>query len=133
MKKIATIIQCLWVLTIAVLLASCAADEHNKESMAAAAGFKVITPNGADQQALLAKLPPRQVTQITYKGKMYYVLPNAAKNQAYVGGPKAYQSYQQLRLQQQMSNDNLMAAQMNETAAMNWGAWGGWGMYGPMY
>ena len=27
---------------------------------------------------------------------------------------------------------HLMAAQMNETAAMNWGTWGGWGAWGPM-
>jgi hypothetical protein len=31
-------------------------------------------------------------------GKTYYVFPDAALNQAYIGGPKQYQAYRQLRL-----------------------------------
>ena len=31
-------------------------------------------------------------------GKTYYVFPDAAHNQAYVGGPKQYETYHQLRL-----------------------------------
>ena len=56
-------------------------------------------------------------------------------NQIYIGGPKQYKSYQQLRLAKQISNDNLMAAQYNAAASMNWGAWGGWGggWYGGWY
>ena len=51
-------------------------------------------------------------------------------NQAYVGGPKQYQAYQQMRLAKQISNQNLEAAEMNQAASMNWGAWGGWGGVG---
>jgi hypothetical protein len=120
------------ILAFAALAFGCAADLKNKENLAAAAGFKPITPNGADQQAILAKLPADKVTRITYKGKMYYVLPDAKNNQAYVGGQTEYQAYRQLRQQQQISNDNLMAASMNQDASMNWGAWGGWGYVGPM-
>lgn len=120
-------------LAVLALATGCASDQRDKENLAIAAGFKVITPTKADQQAILAKLPPRQVTRITYNGKTYYVLPDAANNQAFVGGPKQYQAYQQLRLARQISNDNLMAAQMNETASMNWGAWGGWGWYDSWY
>ena len=133
MKPIQTICKFLTILALAALAAGCAADLKNKENLAAAAGFKVITPNGADQQAILAKLPADKVTPVTYKGKSYYVLPDAKNNQAYVGGQTEYQAYRQLRLQQQISNDNLMAASMNQDAAMNnWGAWGGWGMAAPM-
>jgi hypothetical protein len=53
-----------------------------------------------------------------------------ANNQAYVGGAEQYQAYQQLRLANKLSNQNLEAAQMNQMATMNWGAWGGWGGYG---
>lgn len=132
MKPIQTISKFLTVLAVAILAVGCAADLHNKENLAAAAGFKPITPNGADQQAILAKLPADKVTLVTYKGKSYYVLPDAKNNQAYVGGQTEYQAYRQLREQQQISNDNLMAASMNENAAMNWGAWGGWGAVGPI-
>ena len=44
--------------------------------------------------------------------------------------PEQYQAYQQLRLANKLSNENLEAAQMNQMATMNWGAWGGWGGYG---
>jgi len=60
------------------------------------------------------------------------VLPDAPNNQAYVGGPKQYQAYQQLRLAKQMSNENLMAAQLNAQAAA-WNSWGGWGTWGTGY
>lgn len=132
MKPVQTIYKFLTVLTVAALAFGCAADLHNKENLAAAAGFKVITPATARQQAILAKLPADQVTRIAYHGKHYYVLPDVKNNQAYVGGQKEYQAYRQLREQQQISNDNLMAASMNENAAMDWGGWGGWGAVGPV-
>jgi len=127
MKHIPTLFKYLTAVALLTFGVGCASVQQEKENLAIAAGFKVITPKGADQQAILAKLPARKVTPVTYKGKQYYVLPDAANNQAYVGGPKQYQTYQQLRLARQISNDNLMAAQMNQDAAMNWGMWGGWG------
>ncbi|WP_295449049.1 hypothetical protein [uncultured Thiodictyon sp.] len=48
-------------------------------------------------------------------------------NQAYVGEPKQYQAYQQLRVARQTSDQNLEAAELNQAASMNWGAWGGIG------
>lgn len=113
-----------------VLAAGCASNPRQQEDLAAAAGFKPITPTKPDQVALLGTLPTDRVTQIVYEGKTYYVLPDARNNQAWVGGPKQYQAYQQLRLDKQISDQNLEAAQMNQMAAMNWGAWGGWGGWG---
>ena len=55
------------------------------------------------------------------------MLPDVKANRAYVGRENEYQAYQRLRLAKQISNDNLMAAQMNEMNSMNWGMWGGWG------
>jgi hypothetical protein len=128
MKHIQTALRTLTAIAVLAFAAGCASTElHDKENLAIAAGFKVITPTAPDQVALLPTLPAGQVTQITYKGQIYYVLPDAKNNQAYVGGPKQFQAYQQLRLARQISNDNLMAAQMNQAAAMNWGMWGGWG------
>ena len=38
------------------------------------------------------------MTLVQKSGKTYYVFPDAAHNRAYVGGPKRYQAYKQLRL-----------------------------------
>ena len=130
MKQIKTASKFLAAIAFATLAASCASDLKNKENLAVAAGFKVITPVKPDQVALLPTLPKDKVTQITHDGKTYYVLPDLKNNQAYVGGPAEYQAYRQLRLAKQISDDNLAAAQMNQMSSMNWGAWGGWGGYG---
>jgi hypothetical protein len=58
-----------------------------------AQGFKVITPHTAAQQQKLQALPAGKVTLIQKDGKTYYVFPDAANNQAYVGDPKQYQAY----------------------------------------
>jgi len=131
MHYLYTSLKVLAVLALAALAAGCAGDLKEKENLAAAAGFKVITPTKPEQAAILKSLPANKVTQVKQDGKVYYVLPDLANNQAWVGGPKQYQSYQQLRLARQISNDNLEAAAMNQQASMNWGAWGGWGVWGP--
>lgn len=130
MKQIQITFKAIAAVVFTVLAVSCASALKEKENLAIAAGFKVITPVKPDQVALLPTLPKDKVTQISYHGKTYYVLPDVKNNQAYVGGPAEYQAYQQLRIEKQISNDNLQAAQMNQMAAMNWGAWGGWGGYG---
>ena len=71
-------------------------------------------------------MPADKVTLVHYKGKTFDVLPDVANNQADVGRASEYQAYQQLRLVNKLSNENLEAAEMNETASMGWG-WGGWG------
>jgi hypothetical protein len=131
MKQVPTISKFLAVLAVGILAFGCA-DLQNKENLASAAGFKPINPKGADQQALLAKLPADKVTRVAYKGKNYYVLPDVKNNVAYVGGQKEYQAYRQMREQQRISNQNLEAASMNQEASMNWGAWGGWGYAEPL-
>ena len=110
---------------LALLLAvGCATESQNKQNLAIAAGFKVITPTGPDQISLLQTLPVDKVTPVNYRGKSYYVLPDAKNNQAYVGRAAEYQAYQQLRLAQHLSNQNLQAAQMNQAASMGFGTLG---------
>ena len=134
MKYIQTSLKYLTLLALFALAMGCATGVQEKENLATAAGFKVITPTKPDQQAILAKLPAGKVTPVSYKGKSYYVLPDAQHNQAYVGGQTQYQAYQKLRADQQISNDNMMAAQMrvDQVNEMDWDSWGGWGMAGPI-
>jgi len=125
------VVKGLAALTLLALAVGCTSLQ-SKENMAVAAGFKALTPSKPSQVARLKSLPADKVTRITHKGKTYYVLPDVANNVAYVGGPQQYQSYQQLRLAKQMSDQRLEAAEMNEDASMNWGAWGGWGAWPAM-
>ena len=100
---------------------------ESKENLLISAGFKAIVPSTAAQQQKLKALPPDHVTLVQKDGKTYYVFPDAANNQAYIGGPKQYQAYKQLRLANKLANENLEAAEMNQDASMNWDTWGGWG------
>jgi hypothetical protein len=112
---------------VAVGCTSTQTETQNKENLLIAAGFKIIVPKTAVQQQKLKALPPDKVTLVQKGGKTYYVFPDAANNQAYVGGATQYQAYKQLRLQNKLANENLEAAEMNQDASMEWGTWGGWG------
>ena len=129
MKHVATTIMAL---LLAAIAGGCASTEPSRTDMLTAAGFRLIPADTPQKQQLLATLEPDKLTLITWKGKQFYVEP-AGNNQAYVGTPNEYQAYQQLRLAKQMSNDNLMAAQLNQQAMYGWGnAWGP-GLYGGFY
>lgn len=137
MKPIQTALKFLAVLVLAVLAAGCASNDLlDKENAAVGAGFKVITPSKPDQIALLRKLPAGKVTQITFGGKPYYILPDLKNHQAYVGGPKQFHAYQRLRQTQQMNAENYSPpsepVQVTEVNAVNWGEWDGWGAVGGM-
>ncbi len=127
MKYILNPLKHLAAAALMVVLTSCASNSINNENLAVAAGFKVITPTNPEQQAILAKLPKDKVSPVTYQSQTYYVLPDAMNNLAYVGGSAQYQDYQKLRIAKQLSNENLEAAQINETNNLAWGNWGGWG------
>jgi len=135
MKQVRVSFYVISVMSLLTLTVGCAttSSTQNKESMLVASGFKVITPKTAAQQQKLQQLPPDHMAMINKNGRTYYIFPDAAHNQAYVGGPKEYQAYQQLRAANNIVNENLETAQMYQDAAMDWGAWGGWGAgWGPM-
>ena len=120
------------VIALLALAVGCATTTQSTENMLVAAGFKVVTPKTAEQSAKLKKLPAGHVAQVHKGGKTYYIFPDAAHNQAYVGGPKQYQAYQQYRLQHQLAQQQLETAEMYQDSMMGWGGWGGWGMgWGP--
>jgi len=135
MKQIVSF-QMISALGLLALTAGCATTQsstQNKESMLVASGFKMITPKTAVQQQKLQNLPPGKVTMIQKRGKTYYIFPDPPQNRAYVGGPKEYQAYQQLRAANKLAAENLETAEMYQDAEMDWGAWGGWGAgWGPM-
>src|SRR3981081_923693 len=114
-------------LALAVGCTSTQTQTQSKENLLIAAGFKVIVPSTAAQKQKLQALPAGKVTLVQKEGKSYYVYPDAANNQASVGGPEQYQAYKKLRLANKLANENLEAAEMNQDASMDWDTWGGWG------
>ena len=134
MKQIQISFNMIGVIALLALAVGCATTTatQDTESMLVASGFKVVTPKTPAQQQKLQKLPPGKVAQINKAGKTYYVFPDAADNQAYVGGPKQYQAYQQQRLQNKLAEQQLETAEMYQDSMMGWGGWGGWGIgWGP--
>ena len=136
MKQIRNSFNIISVIAVLALMAGCATTTtitQEKANMLVAAGFKTITPKTAAQQQKLKQLQTGQVVTIQKNGRTYYIFPDAAHNQAYVGGPQEYQAYQQLRVANNIAQENVETAEMYQDAAMNWGAWGGWGAgWGPM-
>src|SRR5258708_29049996 len=110
------------------LLISCASTQttrQNRESMLVAAGFKVITPKTAAQKQKLQNLPAGTVTMTKKGKKTYYGFPDPAHNQAYVGGPKEYRAYTQLRAHKKLAREDLQDAEMYQDSTMEWSMWGG--------
>jgi hypothetical protein len=118
------------------LLIGCATTQtttQSREGMLMAAGFKIITPKTAAQKQKLQNLPPDKVTMVTKRGKSYYIFPDPAHNQAYVGGPRQYQEYLQLRAEKKLAREDVQTAEMYQDSAMEWSMWGGGeGVWGPM-
>ena len=123
MKQTLTSFRILSAIALLALAVGCASTQ-SKENSLVAAGFTVIVPKTAAQQQKLKALPPDKVTMVQKSGKTYYVFPDTAHNQAYVGGPKQFEAYRQLRLKQK---EKVEAAEMTpEASTMDWDGWGSW-------
>src|SRR5215471_3120810 len=110
-------------LTAGVLTALAIACSTTKstENMLSAAGFKMVPADTPEKVAHLNSLPPGKITTVQRNGTLYYTFPDPKNNMLYVGQQPQYEQYQKLRLQNQMTQEQLSAAEMNENA---WGVWG---------
>jgi hypothetical protein len=129
-QRASNIVIFLAALTGTILLASCAGmGSSNTESLLSAAGFRVKTPQTPKQQQIYAALPPYQVERATVQGKgVFYVYKDEKAGVAYVGREQEYQRYQQLAIQQQIAQNQIAAAEMEQQAALDW--YGGFGFRG---
>jgi len=118
-------IKLLCALAVLAFAVGCATTQQT-ENLLSAAGFKTVIASTPKQQQHLASLPAGKITTAQKNGVTYFFFPDVKNNQMFVGTQTQYTAYQKLRLQQQLSNDNLMAAEMNEDAAA-WNSWDGWG------
>jgi len=98
----------------------CANPQHT-ENLLSAAGFRTVIANTPPRQEQLKALPPDKVTLVQLHGKNYYVYADPANNQIFVGTPSQYQKYQQLRLANNLAQDELQTAQLNSWGPGLWG------------
>jgi hypothetical protein len=114
---------------VAVLLGGCAAIQREEaqqtESTLSAAGFQMKLADTPERLAHLQTMRPLKVVPHLKDGKLLYVYadPTGCKC-LYIGDEQAYQRYQALAIREKLTQEQMMAAQMNEDAAMNWGLWG---------
>ena len=128
MKRVFSGVSLIGTIVLLALAVSCTMTQRetqHKEKLLIAAGFKVIVPRNAAQERKLKALPSDRLTLVQKDGKTYYVFPDAANNQAYVGGPTQYHAYSQIRTAIQFRKESLEAAGFGEET--DWGTWGGWG------
>jgi hypothetical protein len=125
--RVSNIIIFLSAMAGALFLTGCAGmGSANTTSLLTAAGFRARTPQTPKQQQMYAALPPYQVQRATVAGKgVFYVYKDEKAGVAYVGREQEYQRYQQLAIQQQIAQNQIMAAEMEQQAALDW--YGGFG------
>ena len=113
-----------------VVVGGCAAMREerakDKENLLAAAGFQMKPANSPSRVAHLQTLTPLKLLPYTRSdGKLLYVYADPKGcNCLYVGDETAYQRYRALAQQQKIAQEQMVTAQMNADAAMDWGLWG---------
>ncbi len=105
-------IKFLAALALLAFALGCATTQRT-ENLLSAAGFKTVAASTPKHQEHLKTLTPGKITSVQRKGKTYFVFPDTAHNQLYVGDQAQYQKYRQLRLQQKLSDEKI-AAEMDE-------------------
>jgi hypothetical protein len=113
-----------------LLLSGCATPQEqvqSQENLLSAAGFMQRPANTPVRQNSLNTLPPDRVVRTVHGDRVVYVFADPLVCDClYVGDQPAWGRYQQELLRLHVANEQEMAAQMNENAAMDWN-WGPWG------
>ena len=127
--KLRSLLAVLVMAPLSVLLTNCASSgASSTEPLLSAAGFKVKSPETAEQKALYDQLPAYKVQRGKHEGKFLYAYKDEKQGVAYVGGEEEYQKYQQLATQRNIARDRRMAAEMQRDMSYRW-----YGAYRPYY
>ncbi|HKD69968.1 MAG TPA: hypothetical protein VKB84_24225 [Candidatus Binataceae bacterium] len=123
-------------LLMVVSVAACASFQETPAQKAqridpvlAAAGFHMVAADSPKKQEVFTSLPPLKMHYYMAKdGKPRYWFADPYEcNCVYVGDEKAYQHYQNLRIQQKLVREEEQTAELNQDAAMQMN------MYDPMF
>jgi hypothetical protein len=118
-------------LALCAVLAGCAAIERHEanqtEQMLAAAGFEMRTADTPAKLDDLERLQQHKLVRHERDGEVTYVYADAADCKClYSGDQHSYDEFQKLQVQENVAAQEMMAAEMNQQAAMNWEMWGPW-------
>jgi hypothetical protein len=118
-------------LALGATLAGCAAiDRHEAEQteqLLSAAGFQMRSADTPAKLADLQRLQQHKLVRHERDGETTYVYADAADCKClYTGNQASYDEFQKLRVQEDVASQEMMAAEMNQQAAMNWEMWGPW-------
>lgn len=118
-------------LAIGATLGGCAAiereDTDQTEQMLAAAGFQVRPADTPAKLADLDRLAQHKLVRHDRDGTVTYVYADATDCKClYSGDEQDYDAFQKLQVQEDIAEQEQMAAAMNQQAAMNWELWGPW-------
>ena len=110
-------------------LSACASmGAENTEDTLSASGFQMKVADTPQKMALLQAMTQNKIMVHAKNGVNYYLYADAAGCHCLYGGVEAnYQRYQQLRIAQNIADEQVAAAEMNQSAMMIWGGWGPWG------
>jgi hypothetical protein len=116
---------------LAVALAGCAAiDRHEAEQteqLLAAAGFQMRPADTPAKLADLDRLQQHKLVRHERDGEATYVYADAADCKClYSGDERNYDQFEKLRVQEDVAQQEMMAAEINQESAMNWELWGPW-------
>lgn len=143
LASFSSVLLSLWVLV--TLGSGCATtSKRQTESMLAASGFKVIPVTTPAQERQMATLPAGKISVVKRNGEVFFVYPDSAQKQLYVGRDAQYDAYQNLLLNQQAQQESLAASEAaSNAAALNaeanlissepWGSVDPWGVFGVWY
>jgi hypothetical protein len=115
------------VVALLAVAAGCVAPQPTPETrdVLLASDFKVVKATTPEQQVHLKQLPRGKITGVNRNGKTWYVFPDAARNQIFVGNPQQYQSFRQTYQDEQLTNARAYAPDQTSTEAV-WIVWGSW-------
>jgi len=103
----------------------------SNEDMMAASGFKIVPVNTPAREAAFKNLPPHQFVRQTKDGRPIYLYADSSIcGCLYVGGQKAYGTYNQRRLAKRVADQQLqdvqeqnMIASESAMSSWDWAAW----------
>jgi len=106
------------VLAVVVLLvgSASAATPPVDEAELQKLGFKVLVATTEVQQKWVRELPPGKIRPMQRTGKKYFIYPDAAHNQVYVGGPAEYDAYARAHPAEIQAAQNAKNAAVQDSA-----------------
>jgi len=96
-------------LMVCVAAGAAAGAPRIDEAQLLEVGFKLLVAKTKVQEDWVRSLPVGKIRPMQRTGKKYFIYPDAAGNQIYVGGPAEYEAYQQLHPGAQQSPEEVAA------------------------